>query len=193
VLLALGLGDYGDGDVGVRALNTAVMFSKATDEWSTPQDFFDALDSEFRFGLDAAASEDNAKCAAFFSREDDALTRSWYPGQGFSVWLNPPYSRCRDFIAKAYRESRKPDGEACTVVCLVPARTDTRWFHSYVWDGLCVHGPIPGVEVRFVRGRLKFGGSKNSAPFPSVVVIFRPPAGVSLMSPKPWATREVSR
>ena len=82
--------------------------------------------------------------------------------------MNPPYSKCRQFIEKAAREASK----GATVVALVPSRTDTRWWHEYVWSG---SQPKPGVEVRFVKGRLKFGEGKNGAPFPSVVVIFRPP------------------
>ena len=146
------------------------MFSRATDEWETPQDFFDALDAEFRFGFDAAANEDNAKCTAFFTRECDALSQDWYAQlPDWSWWLNPPYSRCREFIAKAALEARK----GCTVVCLVPSRTDTRWWHEYVYNADW-RAYRPGVEVRFVKGRLKFGGSTNSAPFPSAVIIFRP-------------------
>lgn len=156
-------------------MNTDVMFGKATDEWETPESFFDQLDAEFRFGLDAAATDDNAKCTAFFTREDDALTRDWYPGRGWSVWLNPPYSRVRAFITKAAQEAR----QGVTVVCLIPSRTDTRWWHSEVWDAE-KNACRPGVEIRFIKGRLKFGNSTNSAPFPSVVVIFRPVAvGVS--------------
>ena len=150
---------------------TAVMFGKATDEWATPQLFFDALDLEFRFGLDAAATEDNAKCTAFMDGDEDALREDWFDQvqKGWSVWLNPPYSRVREFITKAALEARK----GATVVCLVPSRTDTRWWHSEVWDAE-KHQPRPGVEIRFVKGRLKFGDGKNSAPFPSVVIIFRP-------------------
>lgn len=151
-------------------LNTAVMFSSASDEWSTPQATFDALDAEFHFGLDAAASEDNSKCTAFFSLEDDALTRNWYPGQGWSVWLNPPYSRIAEFVAKAAAEAQF---NVCTVVMLIPARPDTRYWAAHIWDH-DTHQPRPGVEVRFLKGRLKFGGSKNSAPFPSAVIVFRP-------------------
>jgi site-specific DNA-methyltransferase (adenine-specific) len=81
-----------------------------------------------------------------------------------------PYSQCRAFIAKAALEATR----GCTVVALVPARTDTKWWHAHVWDG-AFHRPRPGVEVRFLPGRLKFSGSTNSAPFPSVVLIFRPP------------------
>jgi phage N-6-adenine-methyltransferase len=150
------------------------MFSKASDEWATPQDFFDALDGEFRFGLDAAATEDNAKTTAFLTAKEDALSCDWAAlmgkeGPEWGVWLNPPYSRCSEFMAKAREESLK----GLTVVCLVPARTDTKWWHEWVYygDGMW----WPGVEVRFIKGRLKFGEGKNSAPFPSVVIIFRPP------------------
>lgn len=83
--------------------------------------------------------------------------------------MNPPYSRCREFIAKAAHEATK----GATVVCLVPSRTDTRWWHDFVWNNLA-HRTYPGVEIRFVKGRLKFGDGKNSAPFPSVVIVFRP-------------------
>lgn len=154
------------------------MFSNATDEWSTPRELFDALDAEFDFRLDAAASDENTHCYAYLGPDHwnpvarDAIAVEWSEiakAGSRAVWLNPPYSKCRAFIAKAAEEARK----GCTVVCLVPSRTDTRWWHEYVWDGT-THQPRPGVEVRFLRGRLKFGGSKNSAPFPSVVIIFRP-------------------
>jgi site-specific DNA-methyltransferase (adenine-specific) len=144
------------------------MFSKKTDDWETPREFFKELDREFRFGLDAAASEDNSKCTSFLDLGLDALRRDWATEPGWSVWLNPPYSRCAEFIAKAAEESRK----GTTVVALVPARTCTRWFHAHVWDTL-KHQPRDGVEVRFIKGRLKFGEGKNSAPFPSVVIVFR--------------------
>ena len=155
----------------------AVMFGKASDEWRTPKAFFDRLDAEFGFDVDAAATADNALCGVWFGLDSvpggyryDALTLNWrHHGEVF--WLNPPYSKCREFIAKARKESLN----GCTVVCLVPSRTDTRWWHEWVYygDGLW----WPGVEVRFVKGRLKFGGTgkpENSAPFPSVVIIFRP-------------------
>lgn len=161
---------------GMRGLpmKGAVMFSRATDEWETPQAFFDALDDEFSFELDAAARDEQvAKQLPCITPEMDALALDWRVDLSFGippiVFLNPPYSKCRAFIAKAAEEARK----GCTVVCLVPSRTDTRWWHEHVWDGT-THQPRPGVEVRFLRGRLKFGGSKNSAPFPSVVIIFRP-------------------
>lgn len=312
------------------------MFGKASDEWETPQDFFDALDEEFDFQIDAAATSMNAKCPSYFTVKENALERDWFnftcgclhalqsrqtgddqvlraegreaervglvvpglpsgaraseagapedsrprevtsreaapplqpwwsgveacdradrepqearrelavsmdarrlgsvsgvleppvrvlrtnarragsrcttgesglpwdrpvehgpglhemqplaerregclcptcgiPGQPATVFVNPPYSRCRAFMAKAALEAQR----GVTVVCLVPSRTDTRWFHSVVWD--CdLHCLRSGVEVRFVKGRLKFGGTgkaENSAPFPSMVVIFRP-------------------
>lgn len=157
-------------------MNNALMFSKASDEWSTPQDLFDALDAEFSFTLDAAASAENAKCPLWFGPTHhgpeyrDALTIDWWIGHRpdtEAVWLNPPYSKCREFIAKAASEARK----GVTVVCLVPSRTDTRWWHEHVWDREC-HQPRLLVQVRFLKGRLTFGGAPNGAPFPSVVIVF---------------------
>ncbi len=171
-----GVCDESRDGVPQMSLNTAVMFGKATDEWATPQELFDALDREFDFDLDAAASLANRKCGLYFTQADNALSRGWAQPCGnaelidpATVWLNPPYSRCRDFIAKAAQEARK----GCTVVALVPSRTDTRWWHEHVWDAE-QHQPRAGVEIRFIKGRLKFGNSENSAPFPSVVIIFRP-------------------
>lgn len=157
-------------------MNSDLMFSKASDEWSTPQATFDALNEEFGFIVDGAARRENAKCGAYFGPDNevpnwrDSLTIPWgYVTEGGPIWLNPPYSRVREFIAKAALEAF---AGGCTVVCLVPSRTDTRWWHDYVWSA--DHLPYPGVEIRFIRGRLKFGNSNNSAPFPSVVIIFRP-------------------
>lgn len=142
-------------------LNRA-LFSSATDRWATPQDTYDALHAEFGFALDACASDDNAKCDCYFTERSNGLLQEW-TGFGGAVWCNPPYGRTiGNWVAKAYKESVK----GATVVMLLPARTDTRWFQDYV---------LPyAAEIRFLRGRLKFGGSKNSAPFPSVVVVFRP-------------------
>jgi len=138
-------------------MNSAVHFSSATDLWSTPQDFYDELNKEFNFTLDPCATNDNAKCAKYFTVEDDGLSQSW---DGEVVFMNPPYGRVIGDWMKKASES------AATVVCLVPARTDTRWWHDYVIGG--------DAEVRFIKGRLKFGGQKNSAPFPSAIVIFKP-------------------
>ena len=140
-------------------MNTEVMFSSKTDLWETPQDLFDRLDAEFGFDLDACALPQNAKCAAYYTPEQDALSQPW---DGV-VWCNPPYGRnIGKWVQKAREENRRNNNY---IVMLLPARTDTRWFHDYI---------LGKAEIRFVRGRLKFGGSKNSAPFPSMVVVFRP-------------------
>lgn len=135
-----------------------VLWSKNSDEWTTPDDLFRSLDKEFHFTLDAAASETNAKTKRYFTAETDGLSKRW---GGETVWLNPPYSQVKEWIRKAYTESAE---HGATVVVLVPSRTDTKWFHEYV---------LGKAEIRFIKGRLKFGGSKNSAPFPSMIVIYR--------------------
>jgi len=118
-------------------------------------EFYDKLNSQFGFTLDPCASDKNHKCDEYFTEEDDGLSKSWAK---HIVFMNPPYSKIKNWIKKAYNER----GNAI-IVCLLPARTDTRYFHEY-----CTHAR----EIRFVKGRLKFGNSKNSAPFPSMVVIF---------------------
>tara|TARA_R110000824_G_scaffold128093_1_gene288824 strand:+ start:616 stop:1062 length:447 start_codon:yes stop_codon:yes gene_type:complete len=145
---------------------TEALFSRASDEWATPSELWAVLHNEFGFELDAAATQENATCVKFFDRQIDALTVSW---ENAVVWLNPPYSKCRAFMAKAKQESKA----GATVVCLVPSRTDTRWWHESVWDTKR-QMPQTGVEVRFFKGRLKFKGpTTGSAPFPSALVIFR--------------------
>lgn len=144
------------------------LFTSNSDMWETPQHLFDALDATYRFTLDVCATAENAKCKDYFTPEIDGLSQVW---RGM-CWMNPPYGReIGKWVKKAHEESRK---YGCTVVCLLPARTDTRWFHDYIWDESM--GPNGdwrnGVSGRLIRGRLKFGGSKNSAPFPSMVVIF---------------------
>lgn len=136
-----------------------VHFSTNTDRWGTPQGFFDKLAREFDFSIDVCALPDNAKCDRYFTPEQDGLSQQW----SGVCWMNPPYGRTIGaWMAKAYKASR----EGATVVCLVPARTDTEWWHLYA---------MKASEIRYVRGRLKFGGSEKDAPFPSAVVIFRPP------------------
>jgi site-specific DNA-methyltransferase (adenine-specific) len=143
-------------------MNTDLMFSSATDQWATPLDFFRQWDALFHFTLDVCADATNAKCERYFDREANGLRQDW----GKNVcWMNPPYGReIKRWIDKAYEAS------VCgaTVVCLLPARTDTAWWHDYI---------IPHAEVVFIRGRLKFGGATNSAPFPSALVTFYPPRG----------------
>ncbi len=133
------------------------MFSSKTDLWATPQTFFDELNSEFGFDTDVCALASNAKCAKFFTPEVNGLTQAW---KGV-CWMNPPYGRgIGVWLKKAYESAQ----QGATVICLVPSRTDTQWWHDY-----CMKG-----EVRFIKGRLKFGGHNNAAPFPSAIVIFGP-------------------
>jgi site-specific DNA-methyltransferase (adenine-specific) len=139
-------------------MNTDLMFSSATDQWATPQSFFNEWDAIFRFELDVCADAQNAKCWRYFSEQDNGLYQDWAPNR---CWMNPPYGReIRRWMQKAYEESLK----GATVVCLVPARTDTAWWHDYAMKG----------EITFIRGRLKFGDAKSGAPFPSAVVVFYP-------------------
>jgi phage N-6-adenine-methyltransferase len=134
------------------------LFSSNDMTWETPQHFFSKLDAEFGFNLDPCASPSTAKCSKYYTEEDDGLAQDW---GGHTVFCNPPYGRgIKKWIQKAYYESLKPNTK---VVLLIPSRTDTIYWHDYV---------MRAKEIRFVRGRLKFGTSKNSAPFPSAVVIF---------------------
>lgn len=138
-------------------MNMKVHFSSKTDKHATPQDFFDAQNKKWNFTLDVCASDDNAKCELYFTEEDDGLAQEW---TGI-CWMNPPYGRdIKKWMRKAYESSLN----GATVVCLVPSRTDTIWWHEYAMKG----------EIEFIKGRLKFGDAKNAAPFPSAVVVFRP-------------------
>ncbi len=138
-----------------------VLFSSATDQWATPQETFDALNQEFHFDLDPCADTHNHKCERYFTKEENGLVQSW---GGCRVFCNPPYGRdIGKWVEKAYHEGHK---ENTLVVLLIPARTDTRYFHDYI---------LHRAEIRFVAGRLKFGNAHNSAPFPSMIVIFRGP------------------
>ena len=139
-------------------MNTEIHFSSKTDLWETPQFFFDRLEQEFHFDLDACALPENAKCLRYISPEQDGLKSEWHEN---TIWCNPPYGRMIGaWVKKAYQTSLKGK----TVVMLLPARTDTKWFHEYIYHN---------SEIRFVKGRLKFGEAKNAAPFPSMVVIFK--------------------
>jgi phage N-6-adenine-methyltransferase len=145
-----------------------VHFSSATGEWETPQGFFDKLDKEFVFSLDVCATGKNSKCKYYIDKEADGLDTKWDEG----VWFcNPPYGRgIGKWVKKAVQESLLGNSG----VMLLPARTDTKWF-SYIWNHK-THRPRKWVrEVRFIKGRLKFGGAKSAAPFPSVVVVFGRP------------------
>lgn len=140
-------------------MNTDLMFSSKTDMWSTPQEFFNELNKEFNFTLDPCATKENAKCKIYFTKLEDGLKQDW---GGYTVFCNPPYGReVGKWVEKAYKESKK---ENTTIVMLIPARTDTRYFHDYIYH--------KAKEIRFIRGRLKFGNATNAAPFPSMIVVF---------------------
>ena len=134
---------------------TGPALSSATDKWTTPSDLFRRLDSIFHFELDVCASADNTKCARYFSEADDGLKQEW----NGACWMNPAYGRT---IGKWMRKAWQSSEQGATVVCLVPARTDTKW-----WNQWAVRG-----QVLFLRGRLKFGDAKSSAPFASALVVF---------------------
>ena len=137
----------------------SVHFSSKTDDWATPQWLFDALNKEFLFTLDPCSSHGNAKCQKHFTPAENGLAQDWNDD---IVFMNPPYGRqIGRWLAKAYSSARA----GATVVCLIPARTDTKWWHRFAMKG----------EIRLIVGRLKFGEARHSAPFPSAIVIFYPP------------------
>lgn len=138
-------------------MNTSGMFSSKTPEWATPQHVFDELNKEFDFTLDPCSTHENAKCEYHFTKEEDGLSQNW---GGQTVFCNPPYGReLPKWVKKCHDEGQN----GATVVMLIPARTDTRWFHEYIYHK---------AEIRFIKGRLKFGNSKSAAPFPSMLVIY---------------------
>jgi site-specific DNA-methyltransferase (adenine-specific) len=148
--------------------SSSAAMSSLDDTWSTPRAFFDKCALEFNFTLDAAALKSSALCDKWFgpdhfdSSRQNAFEHNWsQEAENGVVWLNPPYGKTiKEWMAKADLESKR----GATVVCLVPSRTDTAWWHEYV-----IHH-----EVRFIRGRLKFGQAKNAAPFPSALVVMKP-------------------
>ena len=132
-----------------------ILFSSDKEDWETPQDLFNELNKEFNFTIDVASSEQNHKCKRYYTEKENGLIQNW---DNEIVWCNPPYGRkIGDWVKKA-SESK------ATVVMLLPARTDTKWFHEYIYNK---------AKIRFIKGRLKFGNSINSAPFPSMIVIFK--------------------
>lgn len=138
------------------------LYSSRSEEWPTPSSFYDKLNAEFHFTLDPCATKENATCAHFFTKEVDGLQQDW---GAHVVFCNPPYGRAmRDWARKCCFASQA----GATVVLLAHARTDTRWFHDWVYG--------KATEIRFVKGRLKFGAGTQSAPFPSLVAVYRPPS-----------------
>lgn len=134
------------------------IFSSKNDEWETPQDLFDKLNDEFHFTLDPCASDLNYKCDTYLTVNDNGLEANW---GGQRVFCNPPYSKVSKWVKKCYMESLKPE---TIVVMLIPARTDTKYFHDYIYNR---------SEIRFIKGRLHYSNSKNNCPFPSMIVVFR--------------------
>ena len=138
---------------------TSGLFTSRTEEWETPDYVFLALNKEFNFHLDVCATSENSKCKIYFDKSVDGLKREWSP---FRCWVNPPYGRdISKWMKKAFSESQR----GALVVCLIPSRTDTKWWHDSV---------MKSSVIRFVSGRISFGTSKNSAPFPSCIVIYYP-------------------
>lgn len=135
------------------------LFSSNTNEWATPVAFYEEFNKEFNFTLDPCATDANHKCNKYFTKEIDGLAQSW---AGEVVFCNPPYGReLGKWVKKCYEEHIK---HGITVVMLIPARTDTTYFHTYIYNY---------AEIRFIKGRLKFNDGKQGAPFPSMVVIYR--------------------
>lgn len=137
-------------------MNTEVMFSSKIQTYETPWDLFARLNLEFNFTLDVCALPHTSKCSLFFTPETDGLSQDW---SRHVCWMNPPYDNCAQWMEKAHTEALK----GAIVVCLIPARTDTKYFYNYA---------MKASEIRFIKGRLKFGDSTNSAPFPSAIIIF---------------------
>ena len=141
-----------------------IHFSSDDQSWETPQYFYNQTDKEFNFTLDPCCTKETAKCDHYFTKEDNGLAESW---QDHIVFMNPPYGReIKHWIKKAHDEFLKG---SCTIVALIPSRTDTRYWHDYIFPLYYENR----IEIRFLKGRLKFGNSKNSAPFPSALIIFK--------------------
>lgn len=147
-----------------------VLFSSNKDDWATPAYIFDPLNQRFKFTLDVCATNENTKCERFLSEASDGLSFNW---DGHTCFMNPPYSQIKKWMEKAYEEFIR--GVGTTVVCLVPARTDTKWFHDYVWHY--------ASSIEFFKGRITFEGASHGAPFPSCLVIYDPAAKVQTVGP----------
>ena len=131
------------------------LFTSKTGEWETPDELFNKLNSEFGFEVDVCATKENRKCDKYWTIKDDGLSKNW---NKYRCWCNPPYGReIGKWIEKASLSEN-------LVVMLIPSRTDTKWFHNYIYNK---------AEIRFIKGRIRFGDSVNSAPFPSMIVIFK--------------------
>jgi phage N-6-adenine-methyltransferase len=136
-----------------------VHYSSKTNEWATPQDFYNQLNERFNFTLDPCATHENHKCSKYYTLDDNGLSQNW---GGETVFCNPPYGRgIKHWVKKCYEESIKPNAKQ--IVMLIPARTDTTYFHDYIYHK---------AKIEFIKGRLRFGDGKGPAPFPSMLVIY---------------------
>jgi site-specific DNA-methyltransferase (adenine-specific) len=142
-------------------INKGLMSSNSV-EWATPIEFFKKLNSEFHFELDPCATHENHKCPLYYTKEEDGLSLAW--PKGINIYVNPPYGReISKWVKKCY-DTWNDNGKSNTIVMLLPARTDTKWFHDYIYG--------KATEIRFIKGRLKFNDCGVSAPFPSMVVVY---------------------
>jgi site-specific DNA-methyltransferase (adenine-specific) len=139
-------------------MSTGLFYTEQRQDWATPRDLFEALDREFHFTLDVCASAENAKVPQHLTEEDNALMLEW----SGACYMNPPYAKMEQWVRKAHLEACR----GAVVVCLLPVRTDTSWWHEWV---------TKAREVRFIRGRVRFEGTTSSAPFASAVVVFDRP------------------
>jgi len=146
-----------------------VLFSSNKDDWATPAYIFEPLNERFKFDIDICATDENTKCGRWVTPEQDALRQPW-DTLGKVIFMNPPYSQIKTWMSRAFQASMY-----ATVVCLVPARTDTFWFHEYVWK--------PKASVEFFKGRITFENAKQGAPFPSCLVIYDPAIKVQTVGP----------
>lgn len=145
------------------------LYSSSKMDWGTPQALFDKLNNEFDFSLDVCANQQNSKCNNYYTEQDDGLKQSW----NGTIWMNPPYGReISKWVAKAYEESRK----GCICVCLIPVRSDTKWWHRYV---------MSSAQIRLLNKRLSFEGANNKAPFPAAIVVFHPQYNKPVLSVLP--------
>jgi phage N-6-adenine-methyltransferase len=150
------------------------MFSSQSSEWRTPKELYDRLNKVFKFDLDPCTTEDNPLGTRYYyTMETDGLNSQW-PKDVESVFINPPYNKeIETWLQKAMLEFNRARQNIKYIVFLLPARTDTRWFHDYIYTPVSIQGnPLPKIQIRFLKGRLKFTNSKNSAPFPSMICIF---------------------
>lgn len=133
------------------------LFTSNSDEWETPLELYKRLNERFKFTLDPCSTKENHLCDKYYTKEENGLCKSW---KNETVFVNPPYSKIKQWVEKCYNEH---ETNGTTIVMLIPSRTDTRYFHEYIYHK---------AEIEFIKGRLHFSNSKNSAPFPSMIVIY---------------------